>query len=655
MISKWKNPLSVLIVSVLSASTYAASDNSTYIFNSSSLSTVNNLSSAENWWTPYDTNQGFNDALKELGLTYEYLQNNAEDIRMRATDSNDPLFWLKRTLSIYQDYNSANKRYNIPMTEVHANGRNRTTSAGRNGFFPTHTWVNSGDTLTIESGAFPSHVYCDIAVDSKLEDITGPEKTQHLTANGLSTYKATTSGLVLFACVDQTKALEHKDEQASITIKSGGYERDLFTFGLNTNSEWKEAANAAANSGFTAFFDGRTRYIVNNQNFKKSANTNILQTLRENLTMTVRYDILNGLQSGKGYLHEPSRGLEYVNYNSGFWSFDGQGQVGIGDHKYTIPSHSLWGEWHEYGHQYQMEWSWSGQEEVTEDLYALQNCYLSFGDVDISKCHSNSGLKGFTWDQQAVGNFLKSGQSQHYSSESNVFRRATMFGQLMTSWPNLFGELGQAYREADQAGANGSTLNSTQKKVDWFVTNTSRLSGYDLREFFSRWGLNFSTLADSAIAAMQLPAPLQPATSYAATLTKTGGNESAKVTLSIDGDSDRTNTAFVTNHGNENTMSLVWENDEDSYVKAIVVDSAHRSFIVKLLATNSHGDCPQLSYNSAKTCPSGTSSNLHISYRDQNNLSLPPGHYKGKVALIARDWYKKDWSANVNINLDITK
>ncbi|TDN58261.1 enhancin-like peptidase M60 family [Scandinavium goeteborgense] len=609
------------------------------------------ISAGENWWSDYQYNKGFNDALAELGLTFSFMQSNADAINRRSADVNDSLFWLKRTLAIYQGYTSADRNYRIPVTETHSNGRDRTTSHGRNGYFPTHIWVDVGNTLTITAGGIPNDVTCNIGVDSKLNKIVGPENTKKLQANGNTVYQAVTSGLVLLNCADATKTMTHVDELLPLKITSGGTEKELFTFGLNTNADWNNIALSVPASGYSAFFDGRARYIVSNKKLQKSATTNILQTLRENLLSTINYDKLNGLD-GTSYLHQPSRGLLYVTYEECCWANGGQGLTAIGFDN-SIPSHGSWGEWHEFGHHSQMGWSWSGQTEVTVNLYSLQSCYLNLGNVDVSACHSSRGLKGFTWDQQAIGSFLRSGQSWNFSHEDE-FRRATLFGSLMTSWPDLFQALSKAYREDWQAGANKSRLDSSQEKLDWFVMNTSRLTGYDLREYYTRWGLTWTSSADDAIAAMKLPSPLQTVTTYEATLLHSGDNKT-EAPLKIAADNNRLNTAFVINHGDANMMDLVWVKNGTSSLKAIVVDSSHRRFDVVLRAKTSHGSCANHSFNSAVNCQSGTSTFLSVVYDPKDNQSLPPGHYTGKLALLARDWHVNDWTANVNINLSISK
>ncbi|MER2725181.1 hypothetical protein ABTY71_24775, partial [Escherichia coli] len=82
-------------------------------------------------------------------------------------------------------------------------------------------------------------------------------------------------------------------------------------------------------------------------------------------------------------------------------------------------------------------------------LYSIAACYTTLGDTDFKNCHSNEGFYGFGWDQQAIGTLLKSGHTWNFAKE-DLFRRASFFGEIMTSWPQLYPALSKAYREVNQ-------------------------------------------------------------------------------------------------------------------------------------------------------------------------------------------------------------
>ncbi|HCM9734795.1 TPA: hypothetical protein N5O29_004522, partial [Enterobacter kobei] len=96
-------------------------------------------------WDEWKNNPGFTEALDELGIDYNNLINPAYASTYDVQNVNNPLFWLNRTLKVYGEAEQG--RYQIPVTEVHGNGTNRTTNGGRNNYFLTHTWGVKGENV----------------------------------------------------------------------------------------------------------------------------------------------------------------------------------------------------------------------------------------------------------------------------------------------------------------------------------------------------------------------------------------------------------------------------------------------------------------------------------------------------------------------------
>ncbi|WP_071888985.1 M60 family metallopeptidase [Enterobacter cloacae] len=207
----------------------------------------------------------------------------------------------------------------------------------------------------------------------------------------------------------------------------------LFVFGLNTKEEWKALSQQSTPTGQTLLFDGRSRYVVNNSTAKASQNTNVLQMLREQLSYVMDYDKVNGLD-GSSYLHQPLRGLNFGIFNSCCWSQGGAGRIGIGFGN-SLPTETSWGHWHEYGHQNQMTWAWNGLTEVTNNIMSLSAFRLLRGEVTDKSCHENLYYNNFSWDQQAVGSFLNSGETHQFDTDTDVFRKLMMFAQLKHRGP----------------------------------------------------------------------------------------------------------------------------------------------------------------------------------------------------------------------------
>ena len=626
--------------SVMPAPTAADSDSSS----------ASRLFLMDTWWANHQSSEGFKEAIAQFGLTIEQMNENYEVMEARAKNPNDPLFWLKRTLETYP---AQQDQYAIPVTEENGVMRDRTTQWNRNPYFLTREYGKAGERITIKTAKIPAGIACYAAMQGNMGGFDGPDGVKALASDSINTYVLPHDGILMLGCPDYNKDMSTIDTAVPMQILSGGSQRHpLFLFGINSQREWADFTQQVTPTGYGVFFDGRTRYAASQKKLRASANTNIMQTMRENLLRTITYDKLNGLD-GSSALHQPVRSLFMASYDACCYASSGSGKLAIGFES-KVPTTHGWGAWHEYGHQYQMGWSWGGQGEVTVNLYSLAACYTQLGHVETKQCHPNLELQGFTWDQQAVGSFLKSGQRWHFDTETNVFRRLTMFGQLLTTWPDLYPALGKAYREAYNRGENKAALDTTQEKIGWFVTNASRQSGRDLREFFTRWGLGYSAAAGEQIAAMKLPAPTQPTMTYEKPLVHSG-NSPTTVSLQIDNDNQAHGIGLITNSAKIGPQKLVWVANGETTLHTQVVDAQNRPFTIALRGKKLTGGCAYHTINSAVTCGLGSNIHLSVIYRPEDNPDLPAGDYHGTLPLIAAGWHDPSWTANVNFPLTITK
>ena len=606
----------------------------------------------DTWWANYQFSNGFKEAIAQLGLTIEQMTENYQEMDARAKNPNDPLFWLKRTLEIYPA-NYAD-RYNIPVTESNTVMRKRTTSYDRNNYFLTREYGKTGEAITIKAGTIPAGVMCYAAMDGDMALFKGTGSEKPLLSDGTTPYVLPHDGILLLGCKDTNSHMKNLDTVVPMQILSGGSQRHpLFIFGINSQRDWADFSRNGAPSGYGVFFDGRSRYAASRQRLAVSADINILKTLRENLMRTLTYDKLNGLD-GSSDLHQPARAPFMTSYDACCWAGSTAGRVAVGRYS-AIPDIGNWATWHEYGHHYQMGWSWDRLIEVSVNLYSLAACYTEWGYGALNTCYQQSESMGFSWDQQAVGNVIKAGQRWDINAQKEHFRRLSMFGQLLASYPDLFPALGKAYREAYNRGANKAELDEAQEKTDWFAINASRLSGVDLRAFFDLWTLPYSTAAGGQIAAMKLPQPAQPVATYEAALTHTGSTPTT-TKLRIENNADRQGIGFVANSEKVGPRTLVWSGERESKLHTQVVDTQNRAFTVTLRGKRSMGGCSGHAVNTAAVCGSSDAGiHLSVSYHPEDNAHLPAGDYNGTLPLIAAAWRNPAWTANVNIPLTISK
>ncbi|EDW1854914.1 hypothetical protein S887_003791 [Salmonella enterica subsp. diarizonae] len=613
----------------------------------------NNNPTDEQWWIPYKNSQAFNETLDQFGLTYHQLEASPEKALSRSADVNDVLFWQKRTMAIYA--NAKEGIYHIPVTEQHDNGRSRTTTNGRTPAFFTYYYANVNDTMTLRTENQPDDVKCYSLLENNYSE---PQAVDAVMLNHNSETKITFNhkGVVLLQCwgTSEDASLKHVNTLISTrVISTTASTQPVFVLGVNTLDDWKNISQQSTPSGQTLLFDGRTRYYAANNVGKASKDHNIEQTLREHLLNTIVYDKLNGID-GSSPINEALRSLDIASYNSCCWAEGGDGRIGIGFGS-SIPTQSSWGEWHEFGHQNQMQWSWNGLGETTVNIYSIAACRATRGEVDVKTCHENLQYNGFQWDQQAVGNFLKSGQTWDLDTDTNVFHQLMMFAQLESSWPDLYPALGKAYREINNYYNGSAKVDSKQEKVDFFVVNASKYSGHDLRKFFTHWGVDYSTDADNQITAMNLPQVIEPSGTVSATLEKRADQTQVEAYATIKNADTHYNTGFVTNTSTIGPTSLVWNGGlyQSTPLYVQVVDTKNRNFIVKLYGQRTAGYCEPYTLNTAGACNSGSDTTVTIRYDSSNNQDLPAGEYHGVLHLIARDWHNDNWSENVNFNIHI--
>ncbi|WP_079205343.1 M60 family metallopeptidase [Nissabacter archeti] len=606
----------------------------------------------DTWWWNYQYTDGFKEAIAQLGLTIDQMTANYQEMDARAKNPNDPLFWLKRTLEIYPSH--AADRYNIPVTESNTVMRKRTTTYDRNNYFLTREYGKTGEAITIKAGTIPAGVTCYAAMDGDMTLFKGTGSEKPLLSGGTMTYVMPHDGILLLGCKDNNSHMKNLDTTVPMQILSGGSQRHpLFIFGINSQRDWADFSQKATPTGYGVFFDGRSRYAVSRQRLAASADTNILKTLRENLLLTITYDKLNGMD-GSSELHQPARSLFMTSYDECCWANSAGGRLAIGRYP-TLPDIGNWATWHEYGHDYQMDWSWKEVQEVTVNIYSLAACYTQWGYAALNQCHQQAEALGFSWDQQAVGSAIKAGQIWNIDAQGEHFRRLNMFAQLLASYPDLYPALGKALREDVNRGTGSVVLNEKQKQVDWFAINASRFSGHDLRAFFDLWTLPYSAAAGEQIAALKLPQPAQPVATYEATLTHTGSTPTT-AKLKIENNTDRKGIGFVANSEKVGPRALIWSGEDESRLHTQVVDTQNRAFTVTLRGKRAMGGCSGHAVNTAAVCGSSDAGiHLSVSYHPEDNPHLPAGDYHGTLPLIATAWGNPAWTANVNIPLSISK
>ena len=152
--------------------------------------------------------------------------------------------------------------------------------------------------------------------------------------------------------------------------------------------------------------------------------------------------------------------------------------------------HDGWGFWHEMGHEYQqVPWFWNDIVEVSVNIYSLymQDYYRNPSRLlTVDK-------NGLTYYDVAF-EFLKSKDPDKNFNQIGLFERLVMIRQLQMAYDwDFFTNLHTAYRELPEKSLPEN--NNEQAKIDKFVVISSEVSGENLLEFFSLWGMPYTVQA----------------------------------------------------------------------------------------------------------------------------------------------------------------
>lgn len=155
-----------------------------------------------------------------------------------------------------------------------------------------------------------------------------------------------------------------------------------------------------------------------------------------------------------------------------------------------------WGVYHEFGHHHQMyQWTWNSVVgEVVVNNYTLAARRLVQPDAP--------GLNATQWN--TVTNYLaRPDDTRIYeSSAADLITRLATFHQLYLAYgDDFYQRLHKLYRTSSFSPA------TDQEEKELFMINASTISGFDLSDFFKKWGFTVPDSVYDQIEALGLPQP----------------------------------------------------------------------------------------------------------------------------------------------------
>ncbi|MFJ4143448.1 M60 family metallopeptidase [Pseudomonas sp. NPDC089734] len=567
----------------------------------------------------------------------------------------DLLVWRLR---IGEIYGGGDNVYNVPVLEEQENEMRRTGGwQRRNIYIPTHVYLAEGDIITLDVKSYPSLLTrCSAHTFPNFDKPYGTAETNGriLNSNSSYIYKATVSGLLMLACVDTGKNMNNWNswgKTVTINVSPEHKKSALYLYGITPPDDWPAIAKAPDPSGQVYLFNGRTVMAFPASVALEHADKNIDAMMQEHLIITSRYDQFNGLT---WQTEQPLDTRVFSMYQASFniccMSHYYNGLVGI--HFGGDRIASFWGDWHEYGHQNQLSWKWAHLIEISNNLFSLEACQMLTGKktANFERCHSRFGAY-ISSDPEAVGRFLAMDGLPEVP-DNPADRTLLMLGQLYTSFPDWHAQLARDFRIAYARGENANDFSSDEKKIDWFVLNTSRITGRDLRSFFDKWEQPYSATARQAIADLNLPEPIKPSVQYSAEWTL---STHPKIEGIIPVPPLKHSLGLIA-YGKEEGPTRLQTIEGETYTRltTLLVGNKRVPHPVVLRGTLKRGECAgEGPIHAIGTC-AGQDHNIYwkLSYeRSDNLLPLPDDTYEGVLRLGIRAAYDPNWGGTLTVPL----
>ncbi|MFG2848846.1 M60 family metallopeptidase [Kitasatospora sp. NPDC048296] len=150
-----------------------------------------------------------------------------------------------------------------------------------------------------------------------------------------------------------------------------------------------------------------------------------------------------------------------------------------------------WGIWHEFGHMHQQSsWLWDSVIEVTVNIYSLAVQRDAARPTRLAEDGTPEAVRQYL--------ALPTAKKDFNAPDADPFVQLTMFEQLRLAFGDRFyPDLHKLTRRAEQASA----------PQQYFILNASRVSGHNLLDFFTAWGLTITPQTRADVTALALPAP----------------------------------------------------------------------------------------------------------------------------------------------------
>ena len=414
------------------------------------------------------------------------------------------------------ELDNKNKKYKInpiPARNAEATRMGRFAPAD---YLPAGIYVEEGETVTIEASGLANMSQDFLILVGEPNAYWGNKNEnnpyEYVLKNGNNSFTTNRSGLLYFNYTNHPFQY-YKNNTVLLKITNGGIASPLFINNKTEKLDWKNQLNSA--SPFVQFISDKAIITIKRNTFSENKNVDV------NKTFEVLHQVLDYSNELAGFDNtsffntiSPLR-THYIEddistdpeYLDGVYMYAGDVFIGMQTNSVAdlINAELLkkqWSIWHETGHLFQTDdWTWDEMGEVTVNLFSL-NTQQKFGNK--SRIYEPDGYEDKSISS-LTKKYLKSNKknfSVGKKYEMN-FVCMVMFEQLRKAFGNKFyAGLNQYYRK------NPLTLlevNDDDFVMQEFIFNSCKLSGFDLTNFFQKWGLAISSENVRRLKKMKLP------------------------------------------------------------------------------------------------------------------------------------------------------
>ncbi len=461
--------------------------------------------------------------------TYDYRRKPGSNIIQRKNGNSDLELWrftpADAPILLYNDaalvalpsqLDNKNRTYTInPVPARNAEATRMARNAPAD-YIPAGVYVRKGETLNIETSGLNGLSEDFLLLVGEPNAYWGNKADnnpyQYVLKNGSNSLVSDRSGLLYFNYTNHPFQY-YKNNAVQVKITKGGATSPLFIHQKTTAADWETQLKAT--SLFVQFLSDKAIITIKKNTFNQHRTANPDKTF-EVLHQVLDYsNALAGFDNTTFLNKSTPLRTHYIEddittdaeYKDGVYMYAGDAFVGmqpnsVGDLINTELLKKQWSIWHETGHLFQTDdWTWSEMTEVTVNLFSL-NTQEKFGNT--SRIYEPDGYEDQSISAVAK-KYLKSTNKKFAVGDKYEmnFVCMVMFEQLRKAFGNKFYvNLNQFYRKNPLTLVQVGDEEVVQQE---FMFNSCQISGFNLTNFFEKWGLPISEATKKKIEKLRLP------------------------------------------------------------------------------------------------------------------------------------------------------